>query len=499
MPRYLCCYNMGKQHVFEERADGSYPGLILSSLFGIFCGVALGAISALLGPQAVSGLGSSMFLLAVRRAYQLTFLEKSSSREILAFLFWVFFFSAVILIFFFAVHWVSFHDPPLTVGRYTSLFGGAGWLVAAIAYFYYRVCCQEDERKHHLRVTKTGGYEDLSDEDRPRALGRFFKWIATCRWFSDLRDDRNNDQCEEPDAEIGTQIVVENRTLKLVKACLYSSEDYPCWIPFGGISGRGVAFISAEQRYAFNPPRGFNADRDFKLKIFQPGLCDKELASYPKAKRGQTFAFVDVDGMVKRQGSSLKKITAGISEDLEGSDISDDDKEPPTLLTSPALKSPATAVPRSPQRTYASCGAEPVELDIVVGRGLRRIASQDIVRPMNLTQIVPKGIPGLVGRAPTDREILLRNGGKEEIKAYLFRTNDYMCWVALDGQPSLISSDGDGASGVVKHGEERIFDPNFQAQEFTLKVYSVGPGAKELTYCTVERGQTYIFRDSTLS
>lgn len=483
---------------------GNYLGLLLSSLLGLLCGVGLGALSALLGAQAVSGLGSAAFLFVIRLLYQDTFLKVHSSRETLAFLTGCVVTAVFLTGFVFSVHWISFHDPPLSLARYTSLYGGAGMLMASFVYYYYRLCCQEDERKHQLRVINpvfegqalnaTNG--QMVDSDRPievrvSQMMRFFKWIVTCRWLADLQDDGvdRSKLSQDIDTETGGQIVVENRTLKLVKACLYAAEDYPCWIPFGGVSGRGVAFILAEQRYAFNPPRGSGLDGDFTLKVFQPGLFDKELASFPNAKRGQSFAFVDVDGMVKRQGPSQKKVAA-LVEDAEDSDTSDDDKERPTLLTSPVMKA-ATALPRSPLR----CPAEPVELP--PPGGLRRIFSQDSVRPINLSQVSPKS-HGLAGRTPNDKEILLRNGSKEEIKACLFRPNDYCCWVPLDGQPQLQSSDGDGASGIVKHGEEMMFNPIFQAQEFTLKVYSVGPGTKELTYCTVERGHTYIFRDSTL-
>jgi len=91
-----------------------------------------------------------------------------------------------------------------------------------------------------------------------------------------------------------------------------------------------------------------------------------------------------------------------------------------------------------------------------------------------------------VRRAGVD-EIVVRNRSNQEIRLMLFNENDYCTLVPL-------------LSDCVSPHEERRFTPSMSpAREYTLKVYSVGPGAKEITYFTVARGSAYVFCDSLLS
>jgi len=88
---------------------------------------------------------------------------------------------------------------------------------------------------------------------------------------------------------------------------------------------------------------------------------------------------------------------------------------------------------------------------------------------------------------------VIRNRSNQEIRALVFRSNDYCYLVPLVGK---IIACGD----IILPANERRFNPKGTVgREFTLKVYSVGPGAKELTYLTVSRGHTYTFCDSLLS
>jgi len=87
----------------------------------------------------------------------------------------------------------------------------------------------------------------------------------------------------------------------------------------------------------------------------------------------------------------------------------------------------------------------------------------------------------------------VRNKSNMEIRARLFRTHDFCYLVPLVGN---LTACGDT---IVPHGEMRFDPKNTEDGEFTLKVYSVGPGAKELTYLTASRGHAYTFCDSLLS
>jgi len=90
-------------------------------------------------------------------------------------------------------------------------------------------------------------------------------------------------------------------------------------------------------------------------------------------------------------------------------------------------------------------------------------------------------------------EVVVRNRSRQEICARLFRSNDFCYIVPLVGK---FTACGD----CILTDSERRFNPrNTSDREFTLKVYSVGAGARELTYLTVSRGHAYTFCDSLLS
>jgi len=89
-------------------------------------------------------------------------------------------------------------------------------------------------------------------------------------------------------------------------------------------------------------------------------------------------------------------------------------------------------------------------------------------------------------------EVVVRNRSNQEIRALLFRSNDYCYMVPLVGK---LLTCGD----CILPSSERRFTPHIADKDFTLKVYSTGAGARELTYLTVYRGHTYTFCDSLLT
>merc|ERR1712203_588289 len=102
--------------------------------------------------------------------------------------------------------------------------------------------------------------------------------------------------------------------------------------------------------------------------------------------------------------------------------------------------------------------------------------------------------------AGTD-EVVVRNRSNQEIRARLFRPNDY-CFLVPLASRSCGSFLGEllGYGDCIQPNEELRLNPKSElGSDFTLKVYSVGPAAKELTYLTVSRGNTYMFCDSLLS
>ncbi|CAD7957849.1 unnamed protein product [Amoebophrya sp. A120] len=98
-------------------------------------------------------------------------------------------------------------------------------------------------------------------------------------------------------------IKIRNRSLKHVKAVLYAVEDVCNWLPVTGISGRCVEHIEAGEQLTFHPPallRSGKIKREYRLKIFAPGCCDRELATCI-CRRGMVLEFVDVTRSLKRK------------------------------------------------------------------------------------------------------------------------------------------------------------------------------------------------------
>ena len=243
-------------------------------------------------------LGLAIFILY--DAYDLTFLKKSGANDKTGFVFMTMFCTSLVLIFM-AMMRSAF---ALSTSTRCVLFSVVGVALASVAYAYARLCCQEDLRKHHLGPCSSDG-ELLESVKSVKSVNKgfcksilgFLRWIFSTRCFFEINDWLVP---SEKDLELKDQICVYNQSLKLIKVCLYSSHDVVCWVPVGGIAGSCVGFIRSAQKRNFILPRPWgDEEEEYRLKVFMPGLLDKELAS-STARRGQSFAFIDVEGVVRR-------------------------------------------------------------------------------------------------------------------------------------------------------------------------------------------------------
>lgn len=350
---------------------------------------------------------------------------------------------------------VAHLSHPLSHVVKLGTFSIAGIVVSVASHCFAFVYCREDTRKHSLlRMHLKTAAPDFRDQHGSLArvppeqlqgggpvqictdfLSRWLHDVVIARWWYDIVDWSLPARDEEAQFQDG--ITVHNRTLKKVKVCIYAAEDCLCWIPLGGVSGSLVRFVPAEQSCTFNLAscRGSDVPR-FKLKVFKPNLLDIELACCSNVCRGDAFDFCDAEQMMKRSIATKWDTRDERSIDEQGSGL----------------------VARSPMR---SCDV-----------------------PVSLT--FPE-------RSPNIDEILVRNRSQQDIRALLFSTNDYVNWIPIIGK---VSACGD----VILPDSDRWFKlKSISALEFTLKIYDVESNAKELTYLTVKRGQTYIFSNSLLS
>lgn len=511
MTNYECCYSSGRQFVFAERTSrrGRFFGVALLGMLG---GLVVGVIVSLGG---VFILGIFLLIcgtsVAARGYYQLQ--RASSSVDFSGYVLGCCLGAAFAATISIAV-WYTLFLGMAVMDRY-MLFCAIGMVVGMTIYVFVIACCQEDERKHQISVCKKDDglfrqMSPMSDADCLRANGvslldgwreltRYFIFLYRWQWRLFVSSDsaeENVDECKPDD-----HIVVHNRTLKLIKVCFYSSDDVFCWVPYGGVAGRCVGFIQAEHRRAFSPlavfPKSLQATDCFKLKIFQPGLFDKELACYPKAVLGQKFEFHDVEGMVKRSRSlSSDRSTLHARRPSESSEAESDG---PAVRESSESELDISPVKEGPllRSAASSCPPRSPTISPKESEGpLRRNCTATSLHAMGSPNGRRRSELRIAGsscetRRAAPNEVVVRNRSNQEIRVLLFRSTDYACWVPLVGH---LLACGD----VILPDQERRFIPACNEKEFTVKVYSVGPGAKELTYLTVKRGQVYTVSDSLL-
>mmetsp|Transcript_87589 Transcript_87589/g.137213 ORF Transcript_87589/g.137213 Transcript_87589/m.137213 type:complete len:496 (-) Transcript_87589:41-1528(-) len=494
MVGYECYYSHGRQFIFTERRSRLIFGcLLLVALLGLCFGLCVGVAVSFGGVQTLQRSLLALGVFAALRAYYLCFIRLSSSVDLSTYVASCFVFTIVLNLLCGAVRYSLILD--LDIWKRCLLYSVAGLILGLTIYGWILICCQEDERKHHLTLCCQEGDSSggklvnesvVAQEEGWEALTRFLAWLCRSQWypFHDVPVVDEPVTSDEP-------IIVHNRTLKLIKVCFYASDDMFCWVPFGGVSGCSVGFIQAEQKLAFNLPRCAGHYGGFRLKVFQPGLLDKELACYTKAQRGQSFAFFDVECMVKRSrllSSSPKKSVSSKSGSWS-TDVPESSESEFEVSVSDSTKPVDEACsPLSASKADLSAG--------LGGMRRNRSAGDLQLRPRN--DSASSAVALMSTRSETRRaaanEVVVRNRSNQEIRALLFKSTDYCYMVPLIGH---VLACGDS---IFPDGERRFNPPGCNEKElFTVKVYSVGPGAKELTYLTVERGQTYTFKDSCLS
>jgi len=510
---------------------------LMFTFIGLVVGLTIGVTVSLAGFFIFELLMCASACAVAFHAYVLIFHRRSSSVDVTSYVVAIGFWGVILLLFLLVVR--CSQQLNLDAPNRCVLFSVGGVLLGLFLYGYVLFYCQEDERKHHLGLCgadgevleplptekiapRSGG--DGPDDDIWRsnweALARFGAWILSWQWWFDLQDTAVRSATHDEEATSGDLITVHNRTLKLVKVCLYSPDDLFCWTPYGGIGGRCVGLIRAEERRSFliGPRRGpFVAASNsyYQLKVFQPGFLDKELACYSKVQRGQSFAFFDVEGMVKRsrllsfdperpkRKSSFTLAESSEDEIAIASIASSFGRQrSPGVLTQE--NAGAHVKGRAEVALSGSAQASPS-----MGSLMKRNHSSGCLNPQEALACgdgAPASMEAAASTSPRGRstgeaqvrraapdEVVIRNRSNQEIRALVFRSNDYCYLVPLVGK---IIACGD----IILPANERRFNPKGTVgREFTLKVYSVGPGAKELTYLTVSRGHTYTFCDSLLS
>lgn len=488
MTNYECCYTSGKQFVFTERRQWAFGMVLLVACVGLISGLVVAVTVSFAGEFAFN-----VFLLtgagfATIHAYYLLFHRMSSSFDLSGYVLIILLVGAILIAIWLAVHYSLLLN--LGVQKRCVLFSVIGVVVGLFMYLLVLVCLSEDERKHHLSIMENGQIavvspsSDTSDNSWKAQVQRYFAFIFRYHWIG-FRFG-GNEIGQEEDCAAADRIMVHNRTLKLIKVCFYASDDVFSWIPYGGISGSCVGLIHSEQVRAFSPPRSWQLrNGGLKLKVFQPQLFDKELACFPNVLLGQTLAFDDVEGMFKR------------SRLLSASPTS----KPPSLVRRGSLESSESEFEGSglvaPLDDSPSAGRDAGGGGGGMLKRSNNSASELHQRPnrLQLSGSSPTSSPNsahLEARRAAPNEVVVRNRSGQEIRALLFRSTDYSFMVPLIGK---ILSCGD----CILPDMERRFNPTNADEKFTVKVYSVGPGAKELTYLTVERGQVYTFCDSLLS
>mmetsp|Transcript_94242 Transcript_94242/g.236524 ORF Transcript_94242/g.236524 Transcript_94242/m.236524 type:complete len:517 (-) Transcript_94242:81-1631(-) len=516
MTHYECCYSSGRQFVFAEQRRCTLTGLRSVALGGLIIGLGIGVTISLAGIFPFELVMAGIACISAYQAYLFAFRRVSSSVDVWSYVLGNF---AFLVLFGMLLAGARFSlQFDLSALNRSVLFSIAGLIVGSVLYTYIRLCLQEDERKHHLGLCTQEGFaigqplvtqaaiaEDPAVSSYYEDIVCFIGWVLTWQWWVDLHDFpvSADEECTSADT-----ITVHNHTLKLVKVGFYSPDDVLCWVPFGGISGHGMGFVRAGQCRTFSlRRRGSDPNGGFyQLKVFQPGFLDKELASCTRAICGQHFAFSDVESMVKRSRVlSAPPATLGLVRpeamrplcDLAALSSESSDDELPEALVRDSGSGTQLRVGGEGALMHRSNRIESFNLSVAGhggGLGAAVGAEDSSTSPV-------KSRSSIEARRASPEEVVVRNRSNQEIRVRLFRTNDY-CFMVPLASSSCGSRIGEllGWGDLIPpHGELRLDPKHTLDGEFTLKVYSVGPGAKELTYLTASRGSTYFFCDSLLS
>lgn len=511
MVYYRCRYSAGRQFIYEAEPNWCQPGLLFTVAFALFIGLWIGFTVVFGGVYIFERVIVITAPLAARRAYACIFQRKSCSDDPWGYSVGCLTICGATVAVLVGVRCLLMLDIPAC--KLCLLMCLISMCLGLFLYGYVKASCQEDQRKHHLlacdfrgRVAECVGSPDADGSSVEDAF-QFLRWIITGRWWHEVHDtqcakDRDSQaSIEVPSVE---NVVVYNHTLKLIKVCLYAPDDMFCWVPFGGVSGPCVGFVSAESFRCFSPPRHFKRDvKHYKLKAFQPGLFDKELALYPKAQRGQCLAFVNTEGLVRRS-RLLTCASARVARPPVRSsspDTSEDEAEGMAIKFQ--TRNLLRQEPRAAGGSIADgndfgASASSSSSSACAPRG--QATDDDFCLYSSSSACAyqrQSGLRSMFAAQPTPRpaasdEILLWNRSHQDIRALLFRANDYIQMVPLVGNLNA-------SSDCIAPFEDQRFKPSDDAIDFTLKVYSTGMGAREMTYFSVSRGHAYVFCDSLLT
>lgn len=225
----------------------------------------------------------------------------------------------------------------------------------------------------------------------------------------------------------------------------------------------------------------------FRLKVFQPCILDRELASCPRAKCGDCYTLFDVEGRVRK--SRILSVPGGDEPRARPQDLYSTSEDEGDCSRAGRERAEAMAAGFVGHRHRSGSGL------LKRSGSITDLASEALSQPSErefAQQAVARRDEHQWRRAGLD-EVVLRNRSNQEIRAALFRSDDYCSLFPVVGR---ITQRGDSIAPFT----ERRFDlTDLAAREFTLKLYSVGPAARELTYLTVAPGNAYTFRDSLIS
>lgn len=473
---YRCCYSTGKQWIFTEASSSPIrEAVAVVVLLGLIVGTIVGILISVVDIFVLALALVCLTVLTLIYGYVFWFTGYSGSKDRVAFVVLLVIVVTVLVVSYVAVYFVvSRLEFP---SRLALLCVGTTCLSTAL-YVFVGEACVEDQRKHAISVcTSSGKAVPMSApspekcEDKLLDLYEFASHFCSKESVSDLFITKEPHLPSIDEGHSEESILVFNRTLKLVKVVLYARHDCICWIPVGGVAGPCVGFVAANSSRSFLPPR-CGANDFYRMKVFQPGLLDKELAVFPKVHTGQSLGFFDIEGMVRRDKklprilqNKLSVIHHMTSEsemsDFSASDV-DSGREQEQAFEIPKLGRFASPLLKSSRSTTCLSSS-----------------SQGQVRRSSISP----------ARPASPFEIVLRNRSRREIRVMLFVATDLVQLVPLNGPLR-------GGDIVPKAGEVRLRPPSNSGNEFNLQLFSVGPASKQLTYLTVVRGQVYVCGDS---
>ena len=322
MQRFGLLFSDRDQCVFTE-STVSYASALWALVFGVLGGYLSGLL--LTSKQAVALLLCGALYLSIRLVTISVSFDPAGT---------AFGCSVIVLVLavLYTLH-VMFAEHDLIL-FYTIIIG----TLSPVTYLYAQIVFVEDKRKHILQLLRRfSSCSTASVQDSVHSLSGFVLWIVDILLWRAKFSLLPSDSLTDKDTK---SFSLRNSTLKTVKVCIYDSRDFCCWIPHGGIGGPGVVFISSGKTGEI--PCNTCA---VTLKVFIPGMIDKEIGCAPGARAGDLWEIRDVCMRIRR-----------IHKDSE-----DHDNYSPALLIKPeGLDTGARRIKRNPSSFHiSSSGSSP--------------------------------------------------------------------------------------------------------------------------------------------